>query len=104
MDYANRIEAIKETLTDVEEGADIVMVKPGLPYLDIVREVKNAVRIPVSVYQVSGEYAMIKAAAEKGWLDHDAVMVEQLMAFKRAGADLIASYFAKEYALLVNKK
>lgn len=104
MDYANRTEAIKETLTDVEEGADIVMVKPGLPYLDIVREVKNAVRIPVSVYQVSGEYAMIKAAAEKGWLDHDAVMVEQLMAFKRAGADLIASYFAKEYALLVNKK
>lgn len=104
MDYANRTEAIKETLTDVEEGADIVMVKPGLPYLDIVREVKNAVRVPVSVYQVSGEYAMIKAAAEKGWLDHDAVMVEQLMAFKRAGADLIASYFAKEYALLVNKK
>lgn len=104
MDYANRIEAIKETLTDVEEGADIVMVKPGLPYLDIVREVKNAVHIPVSVYQVSGEYAMIKAAAEKGWLDHDAVMVEQLMAFKRAGADLIASYFAKEYALLINKK
>lgn len=104
MDYANRIEAIKETLTDVEEGADIVMVKPGLPYLDILREVKNAVNVPVSVYQVSGEYAMIKAAAEKGWLDHDAVMIEQLMAFKRAGADLIASYFAKEYALLVSKK
>jgi len=104
MDYANRIEAVKETLTDVEEGADIVMVKPGLPYLDIVREVKNAVNVPVSVYQVSGEYAMIKAAAQKGWLDHDAVMVEQLMAFKRAGADLIASYFAKEYALLVHKK
>lgn len=98
MDYANRVEAIKETLLDVEEGADIVMVKPGLPYLDIVREVKNSVRVPVSVYQVSGEYAMIKAAAAKGWLNHDAVMVEQLYAFKRAGADLIASYFAKDYA------
>lgn len=98
MDYANHVEAIKETLLDVEEGADIVMVKPGLPYLDIVREVKNSVRVPVSVYQVSGEYAMIKAAAAKGWLNHDAVMVEQLYAFKRAGADLIASYFAKDYA------
>lgn len=104
MDYANRIEAIKETLIDVEEGADIVMVKPGLPYLDIVREVKNAVDLPVSVYQVSGEYAMIKAASEKGWLNHDAVMIEQLHAFKRAGADLIASYFAKEYAQLVAKQ
>lgn len=101
MDYANRTEAIKETLIDKKEGADIVMVKPGLPYLDIVREVKNSVDIPVSVYQVSGEYAMIKAAAEKGWLDHDAVMLEQLYAFKRAGADLIASYFAKEYAQLI---
>jgi len=104
MDYANRIEAIREALLDVKEGADIVMVKPGLPYLDIVREVKNAVHLPVSVYQVSGEYAMIKAAAEKGWLDHDAVMVEQLYAFKRAGADLIASYFAKEYAQLIAKQ
>lgn len=104
MDYANRIEAIKETLIDAEEGADIVMIKPGLPYLDIVREVKNSVDLPVSVYQVSGEYAMIKAASEKGWLDHDAVMIEQLYAFKRAGADLIASYFAKEYAQLVAKQ
>lgn len=104
MDYANRLEAIKETLLDVKEGADIVMVKPGLPYLDIVREVKNEVYLPVSVYQVSGEYSMIKAAAEKGWLDHDAVMVEQLYAFKRAGADLIASYFAKEYAQLIAKQ
>jgi len=102
MDYANRLEAIKETLIDIEEGADIVMVKPGLPYLDIVREVKNAVRIPVSVYQVSGEYAMIKAVSQRGWLDHDKVMVEQLHAFKRAGADLIASYFAKEYAQLIH--
>lgn len=104
MDYANRLEAVRETLLDVREGADIVMVKPGLPYLDIVREVKNQVHLPVSVYQVSGEYAMIKAAAEKGWLDHDAVMVEQLYAFKRAGADLIASYFAKEYAQLIAKQ
>ncbi|MDX9789360.1 MAG: porphobilinogen synthase [Candidatus Kapabacteria bacterium] len=104
MDYANRLEAVRETLLDVREGADIVMVKPGLPYLDIVREVKNQVHLPVSVYQVSGEYAMIKAAAEKGWLDHDAVMVEQLYAFKRAGADLIASYFAKEAAVLLKKQ
>lgn len=103
MDYANRTEAIKETKIDIEQGADIVMVKPGLAYLDIVREVKNISDRPVSVYQVSGEYAMIKAAAQKGWLDHDAVMVEQLYAFKRAGADLIASYFAKEYAQLVAK-
>ncbi len=104
MDYANRLEAVRETLLDVKEGADIVMVKPGLPYLDIVREVKNQVHLPVSVYQVSGEYAMIKAASEKGWLNHDAVMIEQLYAFKRAGADLIASYFAKEYAQLIAKQ
>ena len=104
MDYANRLEAVRETILDVKEGADIVMVKPGLPYLDIVREVKNQVHLPVSVYQVSGEYAMIKAAAEKGWLNHDAVMIEQLYAFKRAGADLIASYFAKEYAQLIAKQ
>jgi len=101
MDYANRLEAVRETLIDIEEGADIVMVKPGLPYLDVLREVKNEVRIPVAVYQVSGEYAMIKAVAQRGWLDHDAVMIEQLHAFKRAGADLIASYFAKEYAQLM---
>lgn len=96
MNPANRIEALKETQADIEEGADIVMVKPGLPYLDIVREVKNRFQVPVSVYQVSGEYAMIKAAAQRGWLDHDAVMMEQLIGIKRAGADLIASYFAKE--------
>lgn len=101
MDYANRLEAIKEVQADVEEGADIVMVKPGLCYLDIVREVKNSVNIPVSVYQVSGEYAMLKAAAEKGWLDHDAVMLEQIYAIKRAGADLIASYFAKDVVKLL---
>lgn len=101
MDPANRTEAVKETLMDIDEGADIVMVKPGLCYLDIVREVKNAVDVPVAVYQVSGEYAMIKAAAEKGWLDHDAVMLEQITAIKRAGADLIASYFAKDVVRLL---
>ncbi|TBW27799.1 porphobilinogen synthase [Gramella sp. KN1008] len=101
MDPANREEAIRETLMDIDEGADIVMVKPGLCYLDIVRDIKDAVNVPVAVYQVSGEYAMIKAAAEKGWLDHDAVMLEQLTAIKRAGADMIASYFAKEAVKLI---
>lgn len=101
MDIGNRREAIKETLQDIEEGADIVMVKPGLCYLDIVREIRNAVQVPVAVYQVSGEYAMLKAAAEKGWLDGDAVMLEQLTAIKRAGADFIASYFAKEAVKLL---
>ena len=103
MDYANRIEAIKEALHDVEEGADIVMVKPGMAYLDIVREVKNAVNVPVSVYQVSGEYAMVKAASERGWLDHDKIMIEQLYCIKRAGADIISTYFAKEAAILLNQ-
>jgi porphobilinogen synthase len=103
MDYANRIEAIKEALWDVEEGADMVMVKPGIAYLDIVREVKNAVNVPVTVYHVSGEYAMIKAAAERGWLDHDKIMMEQLMCIKRAGASLISTYFAKEAAIILNK-
>jgi porphobilinogen synthase len=101
MDFSNRDEAIKETLMDIDEGADIVMVKPGLCYLDIVRDIKNAVNVPVAVYQVSGEYAMLKAAAEKGWLDHDAVMLEQITAIKRAGADVIASYFAKDVAKLL---
>ena len=104
MDYANRIEAVKEALWDVEEGADMVMVKPGIAYLDIVREVKNAVNVPVTVFHVSGEYAMIKAAAERGWLDHDKIMMEQLMCIKRAGASLISTYFAKEAAILLNKK
>ena len=103
MDYANRIEAVKEALMDVEEGADMVMVKPGIAYLDIVREVKNAVNVPVTVFHVSGEYAMIKAAAERGWLDHDKIMMEQLMCIKRAGASLIWTYFAKEAAILLNK-
>ncbi|MFL9844112.1 porphobilinogen synthase [Flavobacterium rhizosphaerae] len=103
MDYANRTEAIREALHDVEEGADIVMVKPGLAYLDIVREVKNAVTVPVAVYNVSGEYAMVKAAAEKGWIENDKVILEQLHSIKRAGADIISTYFAKEAAILLNK-
>ena len=102
MDPANRFEAIRETEMDIDEGADIVMVKPGLCYLDIVREIKNEVDVPVAVYQVSGEYAMLKAAAEKGWLDHDAVMTEQVTAIKRAGADIIASYFAKDIVKLIS--
>ncbi len=102
MDYANRLEAIRETEMDIDEGADIVMVKPGLSYLDILRDIKNDVDVPVAVYQVSGEYAMIKAAAEKGWLNHDQVMMETTTAFKRAGADLIASYFAKDVVKLIS--
>ena len=102
MDYSNRIEAVKEALMDVEEGADIVMVKPGLPYLDIVREVKNAVNVPVSVYNISGEYAMIKAAAKMGWIDEDKAILETLTSFKRAGADLIATYFAKDAVRLLS--
>lgn len=101
MDSANRFEAISETLADIDEGADIVMVKPGLCYLDIVREIRNEVDVPVAVYQVSGEYAMLKAAAEKGWLDHDSVMMEQLISIKRAGANIIASYFAKDAVKLM---
>ncbi len=101
MDFSNRLEAIKETQMDIEEGADIVMVKPGLCYLDIVRDLRNTVEVPVAVYQVSGEYAMLKAAAEKGWLDHDAVMMEQLISIKRAGASIIASYFAKDAVKLI---
>ncbi|MBU2949772.1 porphobilinogen synthase [Tamlana agarivorans] len=103
MDFANRFEAIRETEMDIDEGADIVMVKPGLSYLDILRDIKNEVDVPVAVYQVSGEYAMIKAAAEKGWLDHNQVMMETTTAFKRAGADIIASYFAKDIVNLLNE-
>jgi porphobilinogen synthase len=103
MDYANRTEAVKEALMDVEEGADIVMVKPGLPYLDIVREVKNAVDVPVSVYNISGEYAMIKAAAKMGWVNEEKAILETLTSIKRAGADLIATYFAKDAVRLLNE-
>ncbi len=101
MDAANRDEAIKETQMDIDEGADIVMVKPGLAYLDIVRDLRETVNVPIAVYQVSGEYAMLKAAAQRGWLDHDAVMLEQLLSIKRAGASMIASYFAKDVVKLL---
>jgi porphobilinogen synthase len=101
MDYANRLEAVKETVMDVQEGADIVMVKPALSYLDIIREVKNAVNVPVSAYNISGEYAMIKAAAQKGWINEDKAILEVLTSIKRAGADMIATYFAKDAVKLI---
>ena len=103
MDYANRIEAVKEALQDEEEGADIVMVKPALAYLDIIREVKNQVRVPVSAYNISGEYAMIKAAARMGWIDENKAILETLTAIKRAGADLIATYFAPDVLKLIQE-
>jgi porphobilinogen synthase len=92
---------MRETEMDIAEGADIVMEKPGLAYLDIIRDIKNEFDVPIAAYQVSGEYAMIKAASEKGWLEHDQIMLETTMAFKRAGAGLIASYFAKDIAKLI---
>ena len=95
MDYKTRNEALTEAQRDIEEGADIVMVKPGLVYLDIIRDLRENITAPIAAYQVSGEYAMLKAAAEKGWLNHDQIMMEQLFSFKRAGASLIASYFAE---------
>ena len=101
MDHANSSEGLSEVERDIEEGADMVMVKPGMPYLDMVRLVKENFDVPVTAYQVSGEYAMIKAASEKGWLNHDEVMLESLLAFKRAGATLIATYFAKEATKLL---
>jgi porphobilinogen synthase len=103
MDPANTDEALHEVGLDLAEGADMIMVKPGMPYLDIVRKVKDEFKAPTFVYQVSGEYAMHMAAFEKGWLDKDAVMMESLMCFKRAGADAILTYFAKDAALLLNK-
>lgn len=102
MDPANVKEGVKEAKLDEQEGADIVMVKPGLPYLDVIRAVKEQVNVPVSVYNVSGEYAMLKAAAEKGWLNEEEVMLETLIGFKRAGADLIATYFAKQASKLLS--
>ena len=101
MDSANSDEAIHEVALDISEGADMVMVKPGMPYLDIVRRVKDTFEYPTYAYQVSGEYAMLKAAAQNGWLDHDAVMMESLLAFKRAGADGVLTYFALEAARLI---
>lgn len=103
MNPANRREAINEVLKDIQEGADIVMVKPALSYLDIIREVKNEVSVPVAAFNVSGEYAMVHAAAEKGWLDLERSMLESLLSIKRAGADLISTYFAKEAAKLLNQ-
>ena len=102
MDCANRLEAVREVETDINEGADIIMIKPGMAYLDIIRDVRNKFDIPIAAYQVSGEYAMIKAASKKGWLDQDKVMLETTMAFKRAGADIIASYFAKDIIKLIS--
>ena len=101
MDCANGDEALREVALDISEGADMVMVKPGMPYLDIVRRVREAFDYPTYAYQVSGEYAMLKAAAQNGWLDHDAVMMESLLAFKRAGADGVLTYFALEAARLI---
>ncbi|WP_258539206.1 porphobilinogen synthase [Chitinophaga oryzae] len=102
MDYANSREAIKETLMDIEEGADIVMVKPAMAYLDIMRIIKDRTTVPVSAYHVSGEYAMIKAAAQNGWLDENKAILESMTSIKRAGADLIATYFAKDAVRLLN--
>jgi porphobilinogen synthase len=103
MDPGNSDEALREVALDIAEGADMVMVKPGMPYLDIVRRVKQEFRVPTFAYQVSGEYAMLKAAAANGWLDHDAVMMESLLAFKRAGADGVLTYFALEAARLLRR-
>ena len=103
MDPGNTDEALREVALDIAEGADMVMVKPGMPYLDVVRRVKDEFRVPTFAYQVSGEYAMLKAAAQNGWLDHDAVMLESLLAFKRAGADGVLTYFARDAARLLQK-
>ncbi len=103
MDPGNSDEALREVALDIAEGADMVMVKPGMPYLDIVRRVKDEFKVPTFAYQVSGEYAMLKAAAQNGWLDHDAVMMESLLAFKRAGADGVLTYFALDAARLVRQ-
>jgi porphobilinogen synthase len=101
MDPANREEALREVEQDIDEGADSVMVKPGMPYLDVIRDVKDAFGVPTFAYQVSGEYAMLMAAAENGWLDRDTVMMEALLSFKRAGADGVLTYFAPRAAKLL---
>jgi len=103
MDFHNSREAIDEALRDVEEGADIIMIKPGMPYLDIVSKIRELITQPIAVYQVSGEYAMLKAAAQNGWLDNDKVLIESLTSIKRAGADMIFTYAAPEVAKLLNK-
>ena len=102
MDFGNRKEAISEVHADINEGADIIMVKPGIAYLDIVREIRNSTNVPLAVYQVSGEYSMLKAADKLGWINHNDVMMEQLVSIKRAGANMIASYFAKEAIKLIS--
>lgn len=103
MDFHNSREALKEVLDDVKEGADIIMIKPGMPYLDIVAKIRELITQPIAVYQVSGEYAMLKAAAQNGWLDNDKVLIESLTSFKRAGADMIFTYAAPEVARLLNQ-
>ena len=102
MDFSNRFDAVSEAKLDINEGADIIMVKPGISYLDIVRDLKNTIDSPIAIYQVSGEYSMLKAASKQGWLDHDKVMMEQLISMKRAGASMIASYFAKDAIKLIS--
>jgi porphobilinogen synthase len=102
MDYANVREALREAYLDESEGADILMVKPGLPYLDVIKTIRDNTTLPMAAYNVSGEYAMVKAAAEKGWIDGDKVMIEMLWGFKRAGSDMILTYFAKEAARILN--
>ena len=104
MDPANSDEALREVAQDIAEGADMVMVKPGMPYLDIVRRVKDAIRVPTFAYQVSGEYAMLKAATQNGWLEHDRAMMEAMLAFKRAGADGVLTYFARDIARLLQAR
>jgi len=103
MDTANAREALKEALIDVEEGADIIMVKPALPYLDIIHQVRSHIELPVAAYNVSGEYAMVKAADQKGWIEGEKVMMETLLSIKRAGADVILTYFAKEVARILRE-
>ena len=102
MDFCNRFDAVSEAKLDINEGADIIMVKPGISYLDIVRDLKNTIDSPIAIYQVSGEYSMLKAASKQGWLNHDKVMMDQLISMKRAGASMIASYFAKDAIKLIS--
>ena len=102
MDFCNRFDAVSEAKLDISEGADIIMVKPGISYLDVVRDIKNSIDAPIAIYQVSGEYSMLKAASKQGWLDHDQVMMEQLVSMKRAGSSMIASYFAKDVINLIS--
>jgi porphobilinogen synthase len=102
IDFCNRFDAVSEAKLDISEGADIIMVKPGISYLDVVRDLKNSIDAPIAIYQVSGEYSMLKAASKQGWLDHDQVMMEQLISMKRAGSSMIASYFAKDVINLIS--